>query len=230
MAQQYGPKIITDGLVLSLDAADKNSYPGSGTTWSDLSGNGNNGTLTNGPTFDSGNGGCIDFDGVNDSVSLGNNVSTQIGQLGSVEAWVYPESDKWMYFFFKGYGSANSLFLGYHSSPKQWFFGTYANSAYKYNYWGNGGDYSAYHGNKWHHLVMTFNGSLVSDNWLFYWNGSQKASTDWTSDLGTVNTSAYLSASRYWVGKIGIFKIYNKALSAKEVSQNFNAQRHRFGI
>ena len=59
MATNYSPKIITDGLVLCLDVADKNSYPGSGTTWTDLSPEGNNGTLNNGPTFDSGVGGSI---------------------------------------------------------------------------------------------------------------------------------------------------------------------------
>jgi hypothetical protein len=70
MATNYSPKIVTDGLVLSLDAADKNSYIGSGTTWTDLSANGHVGTLTNGPTFDSNNGGAIDFDGDNDYVTV----------------------------------------------------------------------------------------------------------------------------------------------------------------
>ncbi len=65
-----GPKIITSGCVLSLDAADKNSYPGSGTAWRDLSGNGKNLTLTNGPTFSAGNQGSIVFDGTNDYAVL----------------------------------------------------------------------------------------------------------------------------------------------------------------
>ena len=61
MATKYSPKIITNGLVLSLDAANNKSYPRSGTTWSDLSGNNNTGTLTNGPTFSDSNGGVIDL-------------------------------------------------------------------------------------------------------------------------------------------------------------------------
>jgi hypothetical protein len=65
-----GPKIITSGCVLSLDAADKLSYKGSGTTWKDLSGNNNTGTLTNGPTFNAGNMGSIVFDGTNDYVGF----------------------------------------------------------------------------------------------------------------------------------------------------------------
>ena len=68
MACNSGPDIIEDGLVLCLDAANINSYPKSGTTWSDLKGS-NDGTLTNGPTFSSANGGCIVFDGSNDYVN-----------------------------------------------------------------------------------------------------------------------------------------------------------------
>ena len=66
MAFNFSPKIVTNGLVLALDAANTKSYPGSGTVWSDLTPNGNNGALTNGPTFNSANGGSIVFDGTND--------------------------------------------------------------------------------------------------------------------------------------------------------------------
>jgi hypothetical protein len=67
-----GPNIITDGLVLYLDAANQKSYPGAGAVWNDLSNQGNGGTLTNGPTFDSSNNGSIQFDGVDDYITLGN--------------------------------------------------------------------------------------------------------------------------------------------------------------
>ena len=66
MAFNYSPKVVTDGLVLYLDAANPKSYVSGSTTWGDLSRGGNNGTLVNGPTFDGGNGGSIVFDGVND--------------------------------------------------------------------------------------------------------------------------------------------------------------------
>ncbi len=72
MTYFHSPRIPTDGLVLALDAANTKSYTGSGTTWSDLSGNGNNGTLTNGPTFDSDNGGSLDFNGVGDYAKVSN--------------------------------------------------------------------------------------------------------------------------------------------------------------
>ena len=72
MALSHSPRIVTDGLVLCLDASDPQSYSGSGNTWSDRSGNGSNGTLTNGPTFDSDNKGSLVFDGVNDYINFGN--------------------------------------------------------------------------------------------------------------------------------------------------------------
>jgi hypothetical protein len=73
MAGSSGPDLVQDGLILALDAADKNSYKGTGTLWNDLSGNVNNGTLTNGPSFNNSNGGTISFDGTDDYVSITNN-------------------------------------------------------------------------------------------------------------------------------------------------------------
>mgnify|MGYP006213918775 FL=1 len=78
MATLYNPNIVTDGLVLCLDAANKRSYIGSGTAWDDLAG-GNNGTLTNGPTFDAGNGGSVVFDGANDYINLGDGLDAKSG-------------------------------------------------------------------------------------------------------------------------------------------------------
>jgi uncharacterized delta-60 repeat protein len=79
MGISYNPRIVTDGLVLALDAANPKSYPGSGTTWTDLSGNGNTGTLTNGPTYSSANGGSIAFDGVDDYSALTSNYTLSAG-------------------------------------------------------------------------------------------------------------------------------------------------------
>ena len=81
MATQYAfGKIVTNGLVLALDAADRNSYPGSGTTWFDVSGNNNHITLTNGPTFDSGSIKSISFDGVDDFGTINSNASLTMSQ------------------------------------------------------------------------------------------------------------------------------------------------------
>lgn len=85
MAVSHGfGKIVTDGLVLALDAADTNSYTSGSTTWRDMSGNGNNSTLTNGPTFDSGNGGSIVFDRVDDYANF---YAPNLTTTTTVEMW-----------------------------------------------------------------------------------------------------------------------------------------------
>mgnify|MGYP000212112688 CR=1 FL=1 len=90
---QYGvyspsrPVSNLSGLVLHLDAGNTSSYPGTGTTWTDLSGNGYNGTFTNGPIFSAANGGCIVFDGVNDYVA-GGNLGSFYSQ-GTISYWMY---------------------------------------------------------------------------------------------------------------------------------------------
>jgi len=86
MSFNNGPTIVTNGLVLALDAGDKNSYVSGSTTWFNLTGV-NNGTLTNGPTFNTGSGGSIVFDGTNDRVQLPNALITGTGDF-TVSAWV----------------------------------------------------------------------------------------------------------------------------------------------
>ncbi len=91
MAVQYSNgKIITSGLVLNLNAADQNSYVSGSTAWNDLSGNNYNGTLTNGPTFSSGNGGSIVFDGVDDYASLSGTIT--LGSTFTILAWIKPST------------------------------------------------------------------------------------------------------------------------------------------
>ena len=228
MATTGGPNTVTDGLVLALDAASKRSYQ-SGTTWSDLSGGGYDGTLSvAGIGSVSGSLNTMAFNGVDNNVEVDKD-ATSIGSLGSVEAWVYLKEDKWMYFYYRGYNSENSLFLGYHSAAAQWFFGTYESATYTYNYWGDTG-YS-YYGDKWHHVVMTYDASLGSDNWKFYHNGVNRHNKDYTEEIGTNNYTPHLgSTSRYWNGNISIFNIYDRALSASEILQNYNAIKSRFGL
>ena len=85
MGIKYNPRVVTDGLVFCVDAASKRSYLGTGTTWTDLAGS-NNGTLTNGPTFSSDNGGSIVFDGSDDYVLLGNDIN--LGTSASITVWI----------------------------------------------------------------------------------------------------------------------------------------------
>jgi hypothetical protein len=225
-------------------------------TWTDRSGNSNTGTVTGGPKatllFKQGiNGsaststgrdnqgfpllckdvGATGYNGTSHYINLGNSAG-QIAGLGSLDAWVYPTEDKWMYFFFKGYGSANSLFLGGHtgalgSGKWGWMFGSY-DGGYNYHYWGTAGGFEADYANRWHHLTMTFNKSLASANWKVYWNGEYNSADNWTSDLGTGASSALIGYSRYWAGQIGPIRTYNRVLSPDEIKQNYNAQKSRF--
>jgi len=223
--------------------------------WIDRSGNGNNGLVVAGTDslmFKQGvNGnanvntgrdnqgfpllckdvGATGYNGNNYYISLGTSAA-QIAGLGSLDAWVYPTADKWMYFFIKGYGGTNSLFLGGHSAGLgadkwSWFFGSY-DGGYKYIYWGTDGGFEADYANRWHYLTMTFNKSLASANWKVYWNGEYNTAANWTSDLGTTVTDAQLGGSRYWSGQIGPIRTYNRVLSQDEIQQNYKAQRSRF--
>jgi hypothetical protein len=89
MSYYNGPKAVMDGLVMYLDAGNTKSYLSGSSTWNDLSGNGNNGTLTNGPTFSSANGGSIVFDGVDDTITVP--YSSTLDPTGgiTIEAWIY---------------------------------------------------------------------------------------------------------------------------------------------
>ncbi len=91
MGLAHSPRTVTDGLVLALDAGNTKSYPGSGTAWTDLIGS-NNGTLTNGPTYNSDNGGSIVFDGTNDYVTISDDSDFTFGTGDlTVEAWFKPD-------------------------------------------------------------------------------------------------------------------------------------------
>jgi hypothetical protein len=237
MAFGNGPRIVTSGLVLSLDAADRNSYPGSGTIWNDMSGNNNSGSLTNGPTFSSANGGAIVFDGTNDYVTLGNqSVLGFTNGIFSVEAWVYiPNSwtagtqypnliskgatagwdtDGWSLFLFRDYPSAG-----------QYSWGCGMRNTATTNIITRNNCPS----NIWLNVIMTLNGSLI----ILYENGGQVTSLTQTINPASNSTSVYIGAdasSQYFTGRVASCKIYNRTLSASEIQQNYNAQKSRFGL
>jgi hypothetical protein len=232
----YG-KIVTDGLVLSLDASDRNSYPGSGTTWNDLAGT-NNGTLTNGPTFSSaGNASSIVFDGVDDYVKISNNVPTslQIGQNNfTIDFWIYPNNTSTYSICgnlqdINGTGYywviINSTFTGLHTVQ----FGTEAVPACKFGT-------TALTPNQWHNIVLSRRGtSLVCYiNGLVYGNTvnlptfNGNTSTEFLIGISksSNNYSAYPLN-----GRICNLKIYNqKGFTSDEILQNYNAQKSRFGL
>ena len=210
--------IVTDGLVLWLDAGTKPSYPGSGTTWTDLSGNRNNGTLTNGPTYSSANGGAIVFDGVNDFA---------IASLPSVTSYNTFTYNVWVY-------STNNS--GYRTIIDQgndtWFFGTNLGELITYNPNLNSG--YVININQWYNLGVTH---VIGGPILFYVNGNLVyTSTNNSSNFSTsyfgigAGVTSPTLADEVWSGNIAVAQIYNRALSASEVLQNYNAQKARFGL
>ena len=219
MSFVHSPKIVTDGLVLSLDAGNVKSYPGSGTVWADKSGFNNNGTLTNGPTFNSANGGSIVFDGVDD-ISI--HPSTLYVDNFTLSAWVYKTSSGIQTIIAKG----NLSFV----------LNFYLRIAGNSGFYGTNASFSEILIpdlvlNVWNNTVLTYDKTSLK----YYLNGvfiNQNNATN-TPSSTTSNTIVGRLGDfngQYWTGRIATTQIYNKALSAQEVSQNFNALRGRFGI
>jgi hypothetical protein len=228
----YNPNIVMDGLVLALDAGNPKSYPGSGTTWSDLSGNGNNGTLTNGPTYSSDNGGSLLFDGANDYI-LGTIPSSTFSGAHSICCWFYRETvTQWAGLFSNNVNTTScSIFTFINTSN------TLGTNQAGVNAASIAVDLGADHLNKWIYAVITYagatNGSAV--NVYAYKNGSLLSATG--SLYWNLSTSSSYYIGRHWTsatqildGFIPQVSVYNKALSVSEIQKNFQATRSRFGI
>ena len=235
----YLGNIATQGLVLNLDAAIKGSYPGTGSIWTDVSNNGNNGTLTNGPTFSSADYGSIVFDGTDDYITGSViNATTELSvfcfrnpkqRTGSVypsliSKWdaVPGDNRSWTV----GIDSANSKEYVIVS-----FDGTYSSTTIKrYEITGS----VPY--NTWTQIGFTFNNGVFTP----YRNG---APAQYTASLNGTFTSIYTSSKGYnlgysrdgifdlyYSGSIGNAQIYNQSLTQFQVWQNFNAYKSRYGI
>ena len=225
-----GPKgevikqLVTQGLTMHLDAGNKNSYVGSGTSWLDLNGS-NNGTLTNSPTFNSSNGGSIVFDGVNDYVSLGNSNIFSITNQVSVFSWVNIDSASgWDGIF--GADSNSGGFMHF-----QLFNGGL--NAYMY---GPNVGYDRLDGvnltaGTWNEVGLTFGDTVLR----MYINGQQLSTTvngtaNNFSSATDIRIGRVHDDSRFFGGKIAICKVYNRTLTSTEIKQNYNAQKSRFGL
>jgi hypothetical protein len=222
--------IVTNGLVLNLDTAYYNSYPRTGTTWSDLSGSGNNGTLTNGPTYVvTGASSSIQFDGVDDYVDCGNNSSFNLTSQLTLECWVKTSDvDTYNHFISKFPASECSYLIGSIQSTGYLYFSRSTNGI---NQGINGQfDINVCDGN-WKHIVVSYNSN--TSTLLMSINGTiQTSSLSGNVYVSTsnLNVGRRTDVGQYYSANISNVKIYNRALSATEVSQNFNALRGRFGI
>jgi hypothetical protein len=219
-----GSPPVTAGLVLNLDAGNAASYPGSGTAWTDLSGNGRNGTLTGGPTYSSADGGSIVFDGTNDFVQCSGSLTAT---AATFVIWMRrngPQDD------FDGIiysRSANATGLS--------FFGTTNKISYTWNNavntytWDSGLTIPDL---TWCMVAVSVT-STSATAYLCQSSGITSA-TNTVSHTSTVLDDVKLAqddlGGRFFNGRISVAMIYDRALSADEITQNFNALRGRYGL
>ena len=231
MSNNYGPKIVTDGLVLCLDAADQNSYSGSGNTWTDLSGNGNNGTLINGPTFTSENYGSIIFDGSNDYINIATFVATLNTLTYSSECYWFKVPLTGGLFFLSFYGNRYNPVGNFTSSSTSERISIYQNNILACYENGN----TFYIDNQWHYACYVygpgFNKLYVDAKELTlrsHWgNSNTTRSADSTSHFILGNRPSDFVGNE---GFLSTVSIYSRPLSANEVQQNYNATKGRFGL
>lgn len=230
MAFQYSPKIVTDGLVLYLDAANTKSYVSGSTTWNDISRGGNNGTLVNGPTFNSQNGGSIVFDGVNDYCTLGTKNLIQNDFTISIWFKLNSSGNKEHFIFSNNYSTTPSLLIT----------ANVVGTARELTAYYVSGNVTSYTISSTTNIPASINNITLVRNGstnIPYLNGIEQTSRIFTNstvlssglyELGYATirnkTTAYLQGNIYQTS------IYNRALTSQEVLQNYNATKSRFGL
>ena len=221
---KFAVSIVQQGLVLNLDAGNPYSYAGAGTTWYDTSGNSYNGTLTNGPVYSTTNSGIIVFDGSNDYVDLtGITLSISGNAARSMFTWV-----KTTYTGLQGFISTGT------PANSQTFnlvkYGSYVGvMGYNNDFYPSSGKYIA--DGVWHYVGATFDGTNIRtyvDGVLDNTSGTFTYST--TGQNNYVGRSNHAGNENFINGSMGNAQIYNRALSAAEVLQNYNATKGRFGL
>jgi len=227
MAVGYNPRIVTDGLVLALDAGNTKSYPGSGTTWTDLTG-GNNGTLINGPTYTSNNGGGIVFDGTNDRGTFASPITASSNQTYEVwtNAIASASADGGFAYILHNNSvdtSTGNSYLHIGIKPTQQYVAA-LNGAYLTMDSG----VTASNSNTVQ-IVLTWDGATQK----MYINGDLKDSEALSTtpqNFSTTTSFGDYRASTYRMiqGDIYAIKIYNRALTSTEVTQNYNALKGRY--
>jgi hypothetical protein len=235
----YNPQLVTNGLVLCLDAANRKSYPGSGTTWFDITGNNNTGTFTNGPTFGDNS---ILFDGVNDYVTVTNGNYINSNNF-TVSCFMYFDD---ITTTFTGYSFLNKNV--YNTSGISAAIGTggavqnrlcsfrFSTSNAIASVLGLVPSLQSLPFNAWHEIAFTFSYDGSNSYITLYIDGKFSASSNGFSGTFVTNTQAMTIGQPgagngvHHKGKISSYRIYNRALSASEIQQNFNATRGRYGI
>ena len=238
MAVNYNTSIVTNGLVLALDAANRKSYSGSGTTWTDLSGNNNSSSLQNSPAYNTGNQGYFTFNGTNQYSSF-----TSTSGFGVTNASPAASMSMWVNLSRKG-GSGSSNYqsiAGFRNNSNADFYfllldsgGASVSTEARVRTTVSGYDINVPFLNyfqQWTHIVFVVN-STKSE---LYFNGlSVGSNTSISGNFGATSSFRIgndFTSNAYWTsGNISNFLFYNRALLADEITKNFNAHRGRYGV
>jgi hypothetical protein len=224
----HSPSIITQNLVLCLDAANSKSYPGSGTTWTDLSGRGNTGTLVNGVGYNSSNLGSLSFDGVDDKVTVSDNSSISLNTY-TIAVWFRSSTNSRRILVKEANNNVTNYSMQINASGYfecGIFDGTrnpsFANTS------------KVVTDNNWHYGVLTRTNQTTNGLSIYIDNFLQQ-NNDTTAGFIVTSTSELSIGNRTIVsspfnGNIAQVSIYNRALTAQEIQQNFNALKGRFGL
>lgn len=228
MGTSYNPKIITDGLIVNLDAANKKSYTGNAALWTDLTKNKNNLTLLNSPAYDSANGGSVVFNNTNNYGILPTS-SIPIGNEISIGVWIYGiTADSATEALIYGGDASGNRVVNIHlpnNSIVYWdcgFLTTFdriQTATLSASQWQN----------SWHYWVFTKNATVGTME--IYLDG--KLNTSGTGKTRVLTAVTSVTFGKYPTGdymnsKIAKFEIYNKSLTAAQITQNYNATKGRF--
>jgi hypothetical protein len=228
--------IVQNGLDLWLDAGDRGSYPGTGSTWYDLTSNNYNGTIAN-AVYNGGYGnGSFTFDGSGDTVDVGPistagdhsnctisiwmNKAAQVANYGNVYDCNYGATT---------YNKGPRMEVDIAGSVVRVYMGSDAGNYVSISFGGLSNDV-------WYNLVLTVEPNSTSQDLKSYTDGAlvssytSSSSYVWDGDVADLYLGVGYTAGRHFTGKIAAFELYNRVLSADEIAQNFTVQRQRFGV
>jgi hypothetical protein len=220
MATSGGPNTIESGLVVSVDAANPTSYVSGSAIWRDLSGNNNSGSLVSGPAFSTNVGGNIVFDGSNKRATL----TTPFGKSGftSVSIWYNRvesvSSTSWRTLFATATTNIHHLISQDTTRVLGIWDGSFKSFGYTPPIDGKFHNYSV--------VYQSATDATLYVDGIFFSTISTILNLE-TSPIGSIGN---WTSGTYWAGSIATSQIYNRALSATEILQNYNAMRGRFGI
>lgn len=236
MSFNFSPKIVTDGLVLYLDAANTKSYASGSTSWVDISTGLNNGTLQNGPTFNSSNYGNIVFDGSNDYVSFSTNPNLYFTGKSPYTLSVFVNIVTSTPTFPAFVNRENSSLVFPRNGYNFWFYSNVTQVAIASERWTGDGiqkvTYILLNNSEcigvWNQYTVTYDGA----NLRFYLNGELKHSASASGNISNTTTPLEMGKlnTNYGNFKLSSAMIYNKALSQEEIAQNYNTLKTRFKL